>query len=408
MLLKSELEKIYLEQKNFIDKSDTGLERELLDEMHLNTSFVTIITGIRRSGKSTLLKQIINHKIDNCCYLNFEDPRLTGFELKDFEKLDDIFSNEASDPYYIFDEIQIVPFWEKFVRNKQDIGTKIIITGSNASLLSKELGTRLTGRHIDYELFPFSYNEFVQITGQQANANSLSDYLSKGGFPEYLKYNTQEILFRLSDDIIYRDIAVRYGIKNHKTLKELLLYLLTNSGKLYSYNKLKHLFSVGSSNTLIDYLSFFENSYLLFSVPKFSYSIKKQIYNPKKIYSIDTGFTNALSLSFSEDSGRKLENAIFIFLKKKYKNLFYFTGKYECDFLVRDKSKIISAIQVCYNLNNDNLDREINGLLEAMEATNLKEGIIVTYDQDDHFEKDKKNILVIPAWKYLSGWPNSL
>ena len=403
MLLKSEIEKIYLEQKKFLGNPDTGLERELLEEIRLDTSLVTIITGIRRSGKSTLIKQLIKNRISDYFYLNFEDPRLTGFDLKDFEKLDEIFSKETGDKYYIFDEIQIIPDWEKYIRHKQDLGKKIIITGSNASLLSKELGTRLTGRHIDFELFPFSYSEFLKWKGQQANENSLNDYLKEGGFPEYLKYGLQEILFRLSDDIIYRDIAVRYGIKNHKILKELLIYLLTNSGKLFSYNNLKHLFSVGSSNTLIDYISFFENSYLLFTVPKFSYSIKKQIYNPKKIYSVDTGLTSALSLAFSEDSGRKLGNAVFTFLRKRYKNLFYFAEKYECDFLVMDKRKIMKAIQVCYHLNSDNLDRELNGLLEAMETTNLKEGTIITLNQDDRFVKDNKIISVIPAWKYFSG-----
>lgn len=207
-------------------------------------------------------------------------------------------SGEADTPFYIFDEIQNVPQWEKFVRKKQDDGTKIILTGSNASLLSRELGSQLTGRHLDYELFPFSYPEFLTMKNQKPDAALLSDYLQKGGFPEYLKFDDTNILFRLTDDIIYRDIAVRYGIKNDELLIQILIYLITNSGKLFSYNKLKKLFSLVSSNTIINYVSFFENGYLLFTVPKFSHSLKKQIYNPKKVYSVDTGLTNALSLSF--------------------------------------------------------------------------------------------------------------
>jgi predicted AAA+ superfamily ATPase len=402
MLLKSTIHEVFQSQKELLSRFDTGWERELLNNVRLDTGFVSIITGIRRSGKSTLLKQLLDKRISNYCFFNFEDPRLSGFELDDFEKLDEIFSGESDDPYYVFDEIQNVPQWELFIRYKQDSGTKIILTGSNASLLSRELGTQLTGRHLDYELFPFSFTEFLTIKNRKPDDDSLNDYLEKGGFPEYLKFEEMDILFRLTDDILYRDIAVRYGIKNDRLLKQLLVYFITNSGKLFSYNKLKQLFSFGSSNTIIDYVSFFENSYLLFTVPKFSFSLKKQIYNPKKVYAVDTGLTNVLSASFSKDTGRQLENTIFIYLRKKYKDIFYFSGNRECDFIIKEREKIISAIQVCYELNSDNLDRELNGLLEAMEMTNLKEGIIITLNDEDNFVKDNKTIKVIPAWKFLT------
>ncbi len=402
MLLKSKINEVYLSQKEQLRHLNTGWEREMLDRIRLDTNFVSIITGIRRSGKSTLLKQLLDKRIAHYYFLNFEDPRLSGFDLNDFEKMDELFSGEAAAHFYIFDEIQNVPQWEKFVRNKQDNGTKIILTGSNASLLSRELGTQLTGRHLDYELFPFSYPEFLTIKNQKPDVASLNDYLKKGGFPEYLKFNETNILFRLTDDIIYRDIAVRYGIKNDRLLKQILLYLITNSGKLFSYNKLKKLFSFGSSNTIIDYVTFFENSYLLFTVPKFSYSLKKQIYNPKKVYAVDTGLTNVLSASFSKDLGRQLENAVFLYLRKRFKEIFYFSEHHECDFVIKESEKIISAIQVCYELNNDNLDREINGLLDAMSLTNLEEGTIVTLDQEDRFMKNNKKIKVIPAWEFLN------
>ena len=402
MLLKSTINEVFQLQKEARNRFDTGWERELLYKIKLDTNFVSIITGIRRSGKSTLLKQLLDKRIEHYCFLNFEDPRLSGFELTDFEKLDEIFSRESDNPYYIFDEIQNISQWEKYIRYKQDSGTKIILTGSNASLLSRELGTQLTGRHLDYELSPFSYTEFLSVKNAKSDTNSLSDYLEKGGFPEYLKFDEPDILFRLTDDIIYRDIAVRYGIKNHRLLKQLLIYLITNSGKLFSYNKLKQLFSFGSSNTIIDYVSFFENSYLLFTIPKFSYSLKKQIYNPKKVYTVDTGLTNVISVSFSKDVGRQLENVVFLFLRKKYNELFYFSENRECDFVVKEKDKIVKAIQVCFELNNDNLDREINGLLEAMDATNLDTGIIVTFNQEDKFVNNNKLIEVLPAWKFLT------
>ncbi len=402
MLLKSTIHEVYFAQKEYLKNCDIGLERELLKDIRLDTDFVIIITGIRRSGKSTFLKQIISNKIQNACFLNFEDPRLAAFEIDDFAKLDEIFSDEPDDSYYIFDEIQNIPQWEKFVRSKQDYGKRIIITGSNASLLSRELGTRLTGRHLDYELFPFSYREFLSMDNSGKSIESFTSYLEKGGFPEYLKFGEQDILYRLTDDIIYRDIAIRYGIKNHKLLKQLLIYLITNSGKLFSYNKLKALFSTGSSNTIIDYISFFEDSYLLFTIPKFSYSLKKQIYNPRKVYSIDTGLVNVVSLSFTEDIGRKLENLVFVYLRKKHSQIFYFAEQNECDFLIMDNGKITMAIQVCYKLDQDNLDRELNGLWEAMQTTNLTDGIIVTFDQEDQFNKDNMKISVIQAWRFIS------
>ncbi len=401
MILKSVIEDVYLSQKEFFEKKEFGLERESLNEIRLDTDFVTIITGIRRSGKSTLLKQLIKKRINNACFLNFEDPRLVSFEFNDFEKLHNVFMQEGEDSYYVFDEIQNIPGWEIFIRAQHDQGRKILISGSNASLLSKELGTRLTGRHLDYELFPFSFNEYLRFFDLEESGLSFEKYINDGGFPEFLKYKDQEILYRLCDDILYRDIAVRHGIKHYKLLKQILLYLITNSGKLFSYNKLKKLFSLGSSNTIIDYISFFEDSYLLFVIPKFSYSLKKQIYNPHKIYTIDSGLANALSLSFSEDIGRKFENLIFIHLRKKYKNIFYFSERNECDFLIYEKGKVTKAIQVCYKLTPDNIKRELDGLWEAMKETNLSEGIIVTFDQEDYFVKDKMHAIVVPAWKFI-------
>ncbi|MBA7582610.1 hypothetical protein ES708_24543 [subsurface metagenome] len=227
------------------------------------------------------------------------------------------------------------------------------------------------------------------------------NYLNAGGFPEYLKYGEKEILYRITDDILYRDIATRHGIRHLSKLKELLVYLITNSGKLFSYNKLKNIFSMGSPNTVSDYISFFEDSYLLFTVPKFSYSVKKQIANPRKIYTIDTGLASANSLSISKDLGRRFENLLFIHLRKKYKKIYYYAERGECDFLVLEKEKITQAIQACYELNSDNLDRELNGLFEAMQSFKLSEGLIITFNQEDHFSKENMNVRVIPAWKFV-------
>lgn len=268
-------------------------------------------------------------------------------------------------------------------------------------MLSQELGTRLTGRHISYELFPFSYLEFLEFFKQKPNEKSYSEYLYEGGFPEYLREKDMTVLHELLKDVLMRDIANRFGIKNTETLRKLAIYLLSNVGKEFSYNSLKKMLEVKSVQSIIDYVSFLENAYLIFTIPKFSYSYKKQQVNPKKVYSIDNGLSYANSVSFSKDKGKMLENNVFLNLRKRYKEIFYFQKDKECDFVVKDREKVLLAIQVCYEFNDENQDREINGLLEALNELKLKTGLILTYNQEDEFEIDGKKIILKPVWKWL-------
>lgn len=402
MILKETLKEIAKRQKAELALSEIGVKREKLSDISLQTSHAIVLSGIRRCGKSTLLKQI-SQGIGKFYYFNFDDPRAVGFSLPDFERLDDAFLEEfgASD-YYFFDEIQTVEKWELFVKLLLDRRKKVVLTGSNASLLSRELGTRLTGRHLQYELFPFSYSEFLDFSKKKPSADSLKDYLANGGFPEYLMERKEEDLHELLNDIIVRDIAVRHGIRNIKALKELAIYFLSNVGKEFTYNKLKYAFNFGSANTVMDFVSYFEESYLLFIINKFDYSLKKQQTNPKKVYSIDNGLSNINSVTFSDDKGRLLENAAFMHLRKTHKEIFYFRGKKECDFIIREKGKITMAVQACYKLSEENKAREIDGLLEALNQFKLEEGIIVTYDQEDSLVENGKKIRLIPAWKWMS------
>lgn len=401
MILKETLRNIVKSQRGNLDLAEASVEREALQEIDVKVPLALVLSGIRRCGKSTLLKQLIK-RVKEFYYFDFEDPRTVNFEVEDFQKLEEVFLEEyGNKSYYFFDEIQNVQKWELFVRALLDKKKYVIITGSNASLLSKELGTRLTGRHLQFELFPFSYKEFLVLTNRKEGINSFEEYFINGGFPEYLKLNKANILQRLFNDILIRDIAIRHKVRNLKILREMALYLLTNVGKEFSYNNLKKTFNLGSTNSVISFVSYFEDSYLFFTVPKFDYSLKKQIVNPKKIYSIDSGLINVDSASFSQDKGKVLENIVFIYLRKKHKDIFYFQKKGECDFLVKDGAKITAAIQVCYEFNEDNKNREINGLSEALEKFSLTEGLILTYSQDDKFSIKGKKIRVIPVWKWL-------
>ena len=400
MILKQAISEVIEHQSVLLRKASIETQRSDLDAIKLYDSFVLVISGVRRCGKSTLLKQLLKKRFNHVLFLNFEDPRLSGFELGDFAKIDEL-TKETQPEVLAFDEIQNVPDWEKYIRTKQDEGQQVIVTGSNASLLSKEFGTRLTGRYISRELFPFSYPEYLQFTGTEANAGSLSGYLDEGGFPEYLKTRDEEVLFRLMDDIIYRDIAVRYGLRQHQTLRQMAIYLISNSGKYYSQNNLKKLFEIGSVSSVSDYVTWLEDSYLIFTIPKFSFSLKKQIYNPRKVYCVDTGLAGVNSLSMSKDQGRKLENLIFLHLRKTCKTVFYYSEKNECDFIVVQKGQPTEAIQVCWQLTTDNLNRELKGLEEAMNELKLENGLIITCDQEDSFDVKGKSVKAVPAWKYL-------
>lgn len=401
MILKDTLRSITRSQRDELSKLSCGIEREKLSQIDISIPFAIVLSGIRRCGKSTLLRQLMPRRKD-FYYFNFEDPRLAGFEAEDFQKLDDVFVEEyGPSSYYFFDEIQNVKKWELIVRKILDSKKHVVITGSNASLLSIELGTRLTGRHLRYELFPFSFREFLKFTGKHPSQESFEYYFLKGGFPEYLVTTRAEVLQELLNDIIARDIALRHNIRNLKTIKEFALYLLTNTGKTFSYNSLKKIFGLGSTNSAIAFVSHLEDSYLIFTIPKFDYSLKKQLINPKKAYSIDNGLSNVNSASFSEDRGRMLENIVFLNLRKKHKDIFYFNEKGECDFLVKEGAKISEAVQVCYDLNDDNKDREIHGLIEAMNKFKLKEGTIITYEQEEEIKTSGKTIKVVPALKWL-------
>ena len=400
MLLESQIKEVFEYQNSYLDKLPEGTPREILEKIDLNEPHITILTGIRRSGKSTVLLQLKN-KLQQYNYFSFEDPRLTAFEVNDFFKLEKIF--ESSNDTFLFDEIQNVEGWERYIRVLHDQKKKVILTGSNARILSKELGTSLTGRQIMYEIFPFSYTEFLKHLNLSTGIESFSEYLNSGGFPEFLISKKREVLLNLYNDLIYRDIVVRHGLRNPKALQELGVYLASNVGKEFSYNKLSKNFDLGSVNSVRSYISYFEDAFLFYTVPRFSFSLKQQAVNPKKVYAVDTGLISILSLSFSKDRGRLLENKVFIHLKRLEKEIYYFRKNGECDFIVSQNRRVEMIAQVCYELNNDNLSREINGLTEAMDELKFEEGYIFTFNQEDHIEKNGKTILVVPVWKLMSG-----
>ena len=392
---------IDLQRERFVKRS-SGFARDSLPDIPVADSFATIITGIRRCGKSTLLLQLLNRDYQDAIYLNFEDIRLSGFEINDFIRLyREIEKREMK--VLFFDEIQIVEGWEKFINQLLREGYSVFITGSNASMLSVELGTHLTGRHLSMELFPFSYSEFIRFKELENGEYAVLDYLKKGGIPEYVKTEIPAILHTLVDDILMKDIAVRHSVRDVISLRQLTAFLITNIGNLISANKLVGMFDIKSPATFLEYFSFLKDAYLLEFVPMFSHSLKVQARNPKKVYVMDTGLYTENSVSTSDNMGKRLENLIFLHLRRKYEQLFYYKGRGECDFIAVEKNEVADAIQVCLTVNDENFDREFNGLFEAMQNLGIKEGRIITLNQSDIFEKEGLTVRMIPAQEFLEN-----
>lgn len=418
---KSTLKEIIIEQTEALKKRNKGIERLKLEEVkqYIEIPHTVIIAGIRRVGKSTLLLQIMNKFYKNdCYYLNFEDERFIDFTSQDFNTLYEIFVETMGEKKVFFlDEIQNMPSWENFVRRMQDRGFKFFITGSNAALLSKELGTKLTGRYVLIELLPFSFKECLSFQEIYFDKNSLFQaseraklknifnlYLEKGGMPEYLQYQKKELLVRLYEDILYRDIIARYEIKEIKALRELALYLLSNLSNLFTYNNLKKITGLGSANTAKSYVEYLENSFVIFSVNLFSFSLKKQFYAPRKVYCIDNGLANSISFKFSENRGKFLENLVYLELRRQKKEVYYYKTKnnLEIDFLIKEKNAPAALIQVAQKLDDAKTKaREIKSLLVALGELNLNNGLIFTEDEEELVEQEGKTINILPVYKWL-------
>src|SRR3989338_3731152 len=418
MLSETEIKEILVTQRETILNKKYGIERAVLQEVasKLKLPQVVVLTGLRRSGKSTVLRQLIkkHYHDEDFYYLNFEDERLFNFPANEFNRLyERLVGLYGKKKTFFLDEIQNVPNFETFVRRLYEEGFKFFITGSSASLLSKELGTKLTGRHVDIIVRPFSFLEFLELKGVKINKESIyktetkvkikkyfEEYLIRGGMPEYLIYNDPELLTRVYEDTIIKDIAVRYRVDNVVVLRQLYSYLINNFANKFSYNSIKKFTSIKSVNTIKKFVSYLEETYFAKTINKFDYSYKKQIINDKKFYVLDNGFIGILSKKLTNDGGWLLENLVFNCLNN-FHEVFYYSDKKECDFLIVKNKEVKQAIQVCYELNEKNREREIEGLIEAIEKFKFKEGLLLTNNQEEELKLGGKKIVIKPVWKWL-------
>jgi len=387
-----------------------------------NTPEIIVISGIRRCGKSTFLGQIRAQYEQSDYYLNFDDDRLMHFQVSDFQLLLELFSEEFGDQTtFFFDEIQNINGWERFIRRLHDQGKKAYITGSNATMLSRELGTHLTGRYIPIELYPLSFYEIVSheaphllssitaltTTKKGEMMRLFREYMTHGGFPGFRAFRQPDYLKTLFDSILYRDIVSRYHLRDETALKETASYAASQIGKELSFSKLRQLLGLSSPHTVKNYFDYLESVYLCFLIKKYDPSLKKQLLNAKVPYFVDSALCRIVGFRPTEDEGRFLENTVFLELKRRNHDIFFHKGKKGCDFLIREGLHILQAIQVTKTMKNpDTRKRELDGLVEALETYPNATGLIVTEDEEfteilTLSDQTTRVIHGIPIWKWL-------
>ncbi|MBY0543931.1 MAG: ATP-binding protein [Gammaproteobacteria bacterium] len=423
MMDKAILTEIVQEQYQALQNTAPGVQRECLTEILdvLNLPHIIAITGMRRCGKSTLMLQALRQAFaDQVYYLDFEDERLIDFSVNDFNLLYEIFIELFGEKkIFFFDEIQVVTQWETFTRRMYKSANKFVISGSSADLLSSELSTKLTGRHIVIELLPFSFREYLRFINNEIDINKpiltkerallkgiFNQYMQDGGIPEYLQYKNTIIIKNIYENILYKDVIVRFEIKAVKAIRELSLWLLSNPGALISYSKLKNILQLGSVNTVKNYLHYLESAYLIFTVDRYAFSVGDQAVAQKKSYGIDTGLMQTIGFHFSKNSGKYLENIVYLELRRRGRNvytIYYYQtqNNLEVDFCIRKGKNVIQLIQVAEHLDADKTrEREIRALTTAMSELKLKEGWIITLDKTETIQIDGLTIhcLSIVSW----------
>jgi len=430
------LKRVIVDQQQFLTPYEELWEREYQSHIIscLDNDYIILLTGVRRAGKSYLLKIIKNiaakHKQleeRNFLYINFEDERLVNIEPHELSGIIELYFRLYQPDFdkkiiLLFDEIQGIQQWDRWInRLYEQKRFKIFITGSNASLLKKETGKLLTGRSISIEIFPLSFKEYLYYFKKQEPVtekdfydlqrragllNAFEDYVRFGGFPEHLKTTNYLILQEYFKDIIQRDIIYRYSIRYKKELKEMARIIISGPGNILSFKNIGSAVGLKNLNTVKNYISYLQESYLVFGIPLFSASVKKQIYNPDKYYGIDPGLYHAVSFRVSPNIGQLIENIVFLELKRKLvvgDELFYYktrTGK-EIDFLMMERGRI-RLIQVCYDLSeNSTFQREKRALIEAAKEIGIGEGVILNGSIKDRVEGDGVTLSITPVWEFL-------
>ena len=388
-------------------------------ESYLRHDIIKVVTGVRRSGKSIFCFMVLDDV--DFGYVNFDEKEIA--ELDNYDEILRYVQEFYGDVEFLFlDEIQNLNNWELWVNSLHRRGYNLLITGSNAKLLSRELATHLTGRHISVELFPFSFKEYLDAVGFDIKdeyieeeigiiLNYLKRYMEIGGFPEVVvKGYDHKYLQTLFDSIILKDVVQRHNVRYADDLYNLAKFLMSSFSNEISYTKLKNTLNFRSVNTVQSYVRYLEDTYLIFHLDMFSFKQREQIKSPKKMYVIDTGMANAVSFKFSEDIGNMMENTVAVELLRQKSNsisrieVYYWKDAQhrEIDFVIKEGPDISQLIQVCYNINDlKTRERELRSLVGAAKELNCNNLLVITWDYDNTEEYNGNSIRYVPLWKWL-------
>jgi len=429
------LKQILLEQREEINRifQERIIKREIISKTGelFTGNLIKVITGVRRCGKSVLVHLLLKNK--NYGYINLDDERLIGTKPGDLNALFETVKEINPALKYIFlDEAQNAAGWELFVNRLKRLGYNIFITGSNSRLLSRELATHLTGRHIAAELFPFSFREFVEYKNKKYKTedafiaekrgeikNLFAEYMKFGGFPEVIKLKNgrakEKYLRDLYGQIIVKDVLSRFSIKYVKVLKEMAFYLLSNFSSRMSYNRMKNIFDIRSVHTVKNYVSYLEESCIFNQLNVFSFKVKNQMMQPKKIYVVDTGFINAVASQFSPNYGKIMENIVLTELlrNKDSEEIFFYSdsqGK-EVDFVIKKGTKVEKLIQGCFDIEDVNTrNREIRSTIMASQKLKCGNILVLTDDYENEeivkWQNIERKFKFLPLWKWLLFGPS--
>ncbi len=426
-----------LDKWNFWNKDiDTGIDRQVTEKIYNSLKYnkIITITGIRRSGKSYIVRQLIKKLIgdgllkENTLFVNFEEPFFEDIDLKKltgiYEAYNEIIKPKTK-PYLFLDEIQVVDGWERFARSLNEKGeANIVITGSSSKLMSDELATVLTGRQITYEIFPLSFNEFLTFNKIKINTKKdiyinadeirkhIWNYVEFGGFPEIVLIEDTEIktkiILEYYSSILNSDIINRYQIRSIDKIKKLAKFYISSIGSPITYRNLDNFLKI-PTETISRFSNHLQTAKLIFFIDCFSFSFKKQHNYPRKIYCTDNGFFTSVGFRFMENRGRLIENTVAIELKRRQASdssldIYYWKNdlQEEVDFVIKDGLKVKQLIQVCYNMDNPNTRlREIKAMLKASSELKCSDLLIITWDYEAEEEHKGKKITFIPLWKWL-------
>ena len=432
---KNEILAILKDWNDWESQHDMGILRnsylDRLEGLIHGSNQVITITGPRRAGKSYIMRQMGRRLTEkgvnkeSILFVNFEDPRFTSLNTKLLTQIFDVYKGFLSPkdtPYVFLDEVQDVEEWEKWVRMMHELKkAKIIVSGSNAHLLSRELGTLLTGRHLDLMVFPLSFAEYLMfnnmiikndfdLTGKQAEIDGLLHrYMESGSFPEVaLSVKKTEVLLNYFDDLLTKDLLRRFCIRKTSEMKALIKYYFSNAAKLITFSSAGKFIQV-RPHTVERFSGYFEDVYLIFQMKRFSFKVKEQEKSPRKIYAIDPGLCNAMGFRFSDNRGRLAENIVYLALKQKQilepqTELFYWKDVHhrEVDFIIKKGKEIKSLIQVCWNMSDEKTkNRELRSLQKAMKELKCENALIITEDAEGVENLNGYRVETMPLWKWL-------